>query len=600
MRKLGVFKQGNKYLATVYARSARTCTIRLYEQGAEEPKTVISMHEDPQHASIFYCDFTENADEYDFETDLGVINDPYAQRMTGDEVFGFGRKYIRAAMPGKSRVWADAEHQRIDYSDLIIYKLHVRGFSIDQSSGLTDRGTFRALTHRVGYIRSMGFNAVLLMPCYDFDEIMPAGFGQPERLNFWGYGAKANHFAPKTAYAADPARVCEEFAMLVKTFHRNGIEVLMEMDFDREVPDILMLEALRFWHENYHVDGFRLMNGNVSTRLIATDPCLRSVKIISDHIGEDSVSPLRLRERPVLAEANDDYMKAVRRFMIGSEGVIKEFSDRIRDNGNCCAKVNYIADHNGFTLADVYSYDVRHNDANNEKNQDGREINYSWNCGVEGPSNRKSVLKLRTKMIKNALAVLFMSQGAPLLMAGDECGSTHYGNNNPYCCDNEQGWVVWQNNSFANEIRRFTKEMIALRKAHRIFSNIIELRGTDYIHSGCPDVSFHGTKAWYPDYGYFSRMLGMLLNGEYAITDHVNRDTSFYVTFNMHWEIHEFDLPVVNHSSFKLIMSTDPENRYDGGRTCLIAPRSIAVFTMEKINRTETSGAQTQPAKKRN
>ena len=582
MRKLGVYREGNKYTAAVYAGSARTCTLRLYDAGAEDAKAVITMHEDPVHASIFSCEFSEKADEYDFETDLGIINDPYARHMTGDETFGFDRKYLRAVIPGRNRVFEDVPHKRIDYSDLVIYKLHVRGFSIDSSSKVADGGTFKALARKAGYIRSLGFNAVLLMPCYDFDEIMPAGFGQPARINFWGYGAAANHFAPKTSYAAEPGKACEEFASLVKTMHRNGTEVLMEMDFAREVPDILMLETLRFWHENYHVDGFRLMSDNIPTRLIATDPCLKSVKIISDRMNENLSSGLTLRERPVLAEANDDYMKCVRRFLIGGEGVLKEFSDRLRDNGDTYAKVNYVADHNGFTLADVYSYDVRHNDANNEKNLDGREINYSWNCGVEGPSTRKSVIKLRTKMIKNALAVLFMSQGTPLLMAGDECGSTHFGNNNPYCCDNEQGWVIWQNNSFANEIRHFTKDMIALRKAHRIFANIIELRGTDYIHSGCPDVSFHGTKAWYPDFGYFSRTLGMLLNGEYAITDRVKRDSSFYVTFNMHWEIHEFDLPVINHGSFKLIMSTDPENKYDGGKTCLIAPRSIAIFEVEK------------------
>ncbi|MBO7633768.1 MAG: alpha-amylase, partial [Lachnospiraceae bacterium] len=443
-------------------------------------------------------------------------------------------------------------------------------------------GTFKAVAAKVQYIRSLGFNAVLLMPCYDFDEVMPAGFGQPARINYWGYGSPANYFAPKTAYAADPKKVCEEFASMVKAFHAAGIEVLMEMDFTPQVPDILTLEVLRFWHETYHIDGFRLMSGSFSPRLAATDPYLRGVKLIRDYWSEDCTGTMQLRERPVLAESNDDYMEAVRRFLIGDEGVVKEFSERIRDNGNLAAKVNYFADHNGFTLADVFSYDVRHNEANNEKNLDGREINHSWNCGVEGPAAGRTVNRLRLKMIKNALAVLFMSQGAPMLMAGDECGSTHFGNNNPYCCDNAQGWVVWQNNAFANEIRRFTKDMIALRRAHRIFSNIIELRGSDYIHSGCPDVSFHGTKAWYPDFGYFSRTLGMLLNGEYAITDRVNRDTSFYVAFNMHWEEHEFDLPSVNHSTFRFVFATDAKTVFDGGKTCCVAPRSIAVFAVEK------------------
>ncbi len=582
MHKLGIYKQGSKYTAAICAQSARSCSLRLYDAGAPEPKEVIAMKEDPKHNSVFFCEFETRADEYDFETDLGVINDPYAVRMSGDRIFGFDRDYVRASMPGTALKFADRAHKSIDYSDMIIYKLHVRGFSKHSSARAEEPGTFKAVTRKVPYIKSLGFNAVLLMPCYDFDEVMPAGFGQPARINYWGYGSPANYFAPKTAYAADPKKACEEFAAMVRTFHASGIEVLMEMDFTPQVPDILTLEALRFWHETYHIDGFRLMSGSFSPRLAATDPYLKSVKLIRNHWPEDCTGTLRLRERPVLAEANEDYMKAVRRFITGDEGVIKEFSDRIRDNGNLAAKVNYFSDHDGFTLADVFSYDVRHNDANNEKNLDGREINYSWNCGVEGETASRTVNRLRLKMIKNALAVLFMSQGTPMLMAGDECGSTHYGNNNPYCCDNEQGWVIWQNNAFANEIRRFTKDMIALRKAHRIFSNIIELRGSDYIHSGCPDVSFHGTKAWYPDFGHFSRTLGMLLNGEYAITDRVNRDTSFYVIFNMHWEEHEFDLPSVNHSTFRFVFATDPKNSYDGGKSCLAAPRSITVFAVDR------------------
>ncbi|MBO7354506.1 MAG: hypothetical protein J6U61_09685, partial [Lachnospiraceae bacterium] len=422
MHKLGIFKQDSRYTAAIFAQSARTCRLRLYDAGAPEPKEVVAMKEDPEHNSVFFCEFGTRADEYDFETDLGVINDPYAVRMSGDRIFGFDRDYVRAAMPGQALKFADRAHKKIDYSDLIIYKLHVRGFSKDASAHAEAPGTFKAVAAKVQYIRSLGFNAVLLMPCYDFDEVMPAGFGQPARINYWGYGSPANYFAPKTAYAADPKKVCEEFASMVKAFHAAGIEVLMEMDFTPQVPDILTLEVLRFWHETYHIDGFRLMSGSFSPRLAATDPYLRGVKLIRDHWSEDCTGTLQLRERPVLAESNDDYMEAVRRFLIGDEGVAKEFSERIRDNGNLAAKVNYFADHNGFTLADVFSYDVRHNEANNEKNLDGREINHSWNCGVEGPAAGRTVNRLRLKMIKNALAVLFMSQGAPMLMAGDECG----------------------------------------------------------------------------------------------------------------------------------------------------------------------------------
>ncbi len=585
MIKLGVHKSGRGYVASVQTSKASACRIRLFEKGAKKPVQMVEMTREPGYRNIYSCTFETSAQEYDFETDLGNVSDPYALEVAGDEDFGASRKILRYRLPKAAKNYPDEEHKAIDYSDMIIYKLHVRGFTMHFSSGVRNPGTFAGVGQKLNYIKALGVNAILLMPCYDFDEIMKSSFDRKEKINYWGYGAPAQYFIPKTSYASKPQRACAEFAELVRLMHKNGIEVLMEMDFCEGTPDILMLEALRFWHEVYHVDGFRLMSGNISARLIATDPYLSDAKLIGPSWDDTCISDNGSNYRPRLAVCNEEYMIAVRRFMIGNEGVTRAFGEALKSSGTRTAKVNYIADHNGFTLADLFSYDERHNEENGENNKDGREINYSWNCGIEGPTSKKSILKLRRKMMKNALTTLFLSQGTPLLMAGDEFGATHKGNNNPYCCDNELGWTIWEKSAAANELRKYTTELIALRKAHRVFANVIELRGMDYTYSGCPDVSCHGTKAWYPDYSHFARTFGILLNGAYARVDRIKPDCSFYIAFNMHWEAHDFDLPTVNKQTFDLLGSTDPDISYNKERTCEIAPRSIAVFVLGEENK---------------
>lgn len=585
MTGIGVIKSGKKYTARVYAPGSKVCRLRLYKKGDLAPFSYVNMSQLSGSRGLFECTFeAEGATEYDFETDVTVLVDPYAGRLVGNETFGPSAPSYRGVLPDKvyrpGRI-LNAENgaaHSLDYSDMLIYKLHVRGFTAHESSGVRSRGTFRGVKQKLSYISRLGFNTILLMPCYEFDENMKVGFGREPKVNYWGYGAKGFYFAPKASYASDPERCCEEFADLVRSAHEAGMEVMMEMDFAEDTPDIVMLEAIRFWHRVYRVDGFRLISGNIYARIMATDPELAGVKLLAANWNEDCTAGFTAKDRPVFAECNESYMEAVRRFIKGDENTVRDFSGSLKYNGDRTAKVNYLADHDGFTLADVYTYDVKHNEANGEKNTDGREINHSWNCGFEGPTGNHRVNKLRQKMLRNALAALFLSQGTPMLSAGDEFGCTHQGNNNPYCCDNEQGWLVWDNSAQARDLRKYVRDLIELRSSHRVFSNVIELRGTDYIYSGCPDISFHGIKAWYPDYGHFSHMLGMLLNGEYARIDRVNADDSFYVAFNMHWETHEFDLPTTGKGEFEMIMTTDAANVYEGGRTCALAARSVAVF----------------------
>ena len=606
--EFGINKNGSKYEAVFYAPRAKEAAVKLFRPGEDKPCESIRMNRDSSGKGLFSCEFSTDSEEYLFEADGKYYLDPAARQLAGDGKFGANiniaadkQSHTKKAHPETDKNPGNpaavrcrlnverpvAAHDResfkpVDFSDMFIYKLHARGFTMHPSSGVRNKGTFAGVAEKVGYLKELGVNAVLLMPCYDFDEHMDRGFGRVEKLNFWGYGAGSRYFAPKSSYAAQPDRVCEEFAKMVGDLHRAGLAVLMEMDFTHETPDIIMLEALRYWKDVYGIDGFRLIGEYAPKRLFASDPCLEGTLLIAGSWDDDCI---RTYEGTTghLAECNDTFMIGVRRFIKGDEGQVRDFSDLLRRNCSRTAKINYLADHDGFTLNDVYSYDERHNEANGEMNMDGREINYSWNCGVEGETGRRNVLKLRIRMIKNALATLFLSQGTPMLMAGDEFGNTHKGNNNPYCCDNELSWVVWEKTSRSRELLEFTTKLAALRKEHRVFSNKIELVGTDYIYKGCPDVSFHGTRAWFPDYGYYSRTLGMLLNGEYAVVDRNKRDNSFYIAFNMHWEEHEFDLPGNGKSEFGLVMTTDADNKLTENRTCIIKPRSIAVFEIKDV-----------------
>ena len=289
-----------------------------------------------------------------------------------------------------------------------------------------------------------------------------------------------------------------------------------------------------------------------------------------------------------LAEYNDGFLTDVRRFIKSDEEQVQKLVYRYKKNPSQCAVINYLADQNGFTLADLYSYDVKHNEDNAENNHDGTDYNYSWNCGVEGKTSKKAINELRYKMIRNALAVLFLSQGTPMIQAGDEFGNSQQGNNNAYCQDNEIGWVDWKQNKSNSALFEFCKKIIHLRKSHPVFHNSIELKGMDYIACGYPDLSFHGKKAWYPDYTNYSRLIAFMLNGEYAVINSKRKDFTCFVICNMHWEAQEFDLPDVGKVTEWLLVFTTEEGFYEEDKvykkSMMVKPRTIALLIERKKN----------------
>lgn len=248
-----------------------------------------------------------------------------------------------------------------------------------------------------------------------------------------------------------------------------------------------------------------------------------------------------------------------------------------------------MANTNGFTMMDMVSYDTKHNEKNGENNQDGNSYNFSWNCGVEGPTKRKKVLELRKKQLYNAFLMLFLSQGTPLLLAGDEFGNSQGGNNNAYCQDNEVSWLNWNLLKTNRDLFEFVKAVIAFRKAHPVFHMKKEPMVMDYLSCGHPDVSYHGVKAWRPEFENFRRQIGIMYCGSYGTKADGSQDDSFYVVYNMHWEPHEFDLPnPPRGQSWHLAFNTaarEAGGRFEAGaepevkeKHFLVPPRTIVVF----------------------
>ena len=237
------------------------------------------------------------------------------------------------------------------------------------------------------------------------------------------------------------------------------------------------------------------------------------------------------------------FMLDMRSFLKGDEGMLNQVALHVKDNPDAVASINYMANTNGFTLMDMVSYDHKHNEDNGEENHDGTDYNQSWNCGAEGPVRKKKIIGLRKRQLKNALTMLFLSQGTPLLMAGDEFGRTQKGNNNAYCQDNEISWLNWNLLDSHKGLYEFTKNLIAFRKKHSLFHRSTEPTLMDHKSVGLPDVSFHGEKAWCPDFERYSRQLGVFYSASYGENADGSEEPYFYTAYNMHWEPHAFALP---------------------------------------------------------
>ena len=524
---LGVTQEENGVHILVQGRAGEV-RLLLYRPGEKKPCEEIPFDPKYRMGDVWELalDRTDFASfEYNFMIDGKIVTDPNARVITGREKWA-DRK--RAGKPVRGRIlseefdWEDDVNPEIPYAETILYKLHVRGFTAHASSGVSARGTYAGVVEKIPYLKELGITAVELMPVTEFDEIMMSssgsGFHNAKQeptgyVNYWGYGP-SYLYAVKTAYASRETMSAEgEFKTLVKELHKAGIECIPEMYFTgKELPGEI-LSVLRYWVEEYHVDGFHL-TGFPDLSLAAEDPFLKRTKLFAENwndvmnrrpkqgyvtLGDGAVSV----EEKNLAEYNMQFMEDMRRFLKGDEGMLSAFELRNRRNPMEYAVINYMANTNGFTLMDTVSYDRKHNEKNGEENRDGSDYNYSWNCGAEGPTRKKKIVELRKQLLKNAYLLLFLSQGVPLLMAGDEFGNSQDGNNNAYCQDNAVSWLNWKLLEPHKDQAEFVKRLIAFRKSHKMFHMDREPRIMDYKSCGRPDVSYHGENAWKPEFENF-------------------------------------------------------------------------------------------------
>lgn len=581
------------------AAEADACSLLLFRKGEDEPCLCIPMPEEQRTGDVWNLTL-EGLDmpglRYCFEIDGKRQPDVYGRRFYGWEHWARlenAEATLTSPLAEEEFDWEGDRPLHYRYQDCVIYRIHARGFTKHPSSKVPDKGTFKAIIGKIPYMKELGITTVELMPPNEFREVMmpegvdgnPYGVSAPTgKINYWGYTG-GYYMAPKASFGSGKEKhPVNELKTLVKELHKAGIELVTELYFDGSESPSFVLDTVRFWVREYHLDGIHLV-GNAPIHLIGRDPYLSKTKLFAT--SWDGVNGGRERH---LAEYNDGFLVDMRRLLKGDEDQMNNLIFRSKQNPAHCAVINYMANTNGFTMMDMVSYDMKHNEANGENNQDGNAYNYSWNCGVEGPTRKKKLLELRKKQIRNAMLLLFLSQGTPLLMAGDEFGKSKSGNNNTYCQDNDMSWLNWNQLKTNRDIYEFAKHMIAFRKAHPVFHMNQEPRIMDYLACGHPDVSYHGVKAWCPEFENFRRQLGIMYCGEYGKKPDGTADNYFFAAYNMHWEAHDFSLPNLPKTMRWYVAVNTDESQvngfYEAGeekaiedqKQFLVPPRTIVLF----------------------
>ena len=662
---------------TIHSHGATSVELLLFERKADVPFAALKFPESYRigdvYAMIVFGLDIENFEyayridgPYDPEKGLifdrnKVLLDPYAKAVTGQSVWGKkpgDEDFYKARVVRNNFDWGTDKNPLIPMEDLIIYEVHVRGFTKHMSSGVENPGTFDGLREKIPYLKDLGVNVVELMPIFEFDEMCDDRIVDGQQLiDYWGYNP-ISFFAPNTSYAAgrEYNREGAELKRLIKELNDNGIECFLDVVYNHTAergeggpfisfkgidnniyyiltPDgkyynfsgcgntlncnhpvvqQMILDSLRYWTVTYHIDGFRFdlasilgrnqdgtpMNNPPLLQNLAFDPILADVKLIAE--AWDAGGLYQVGTFPAWhrwAEWNGKYRDDMRNFLKGDLSLIETAAKRIagstdiydpESRGNT-ASVNFLNCHDGFTLWDMYTYSRKHNKANGWNDTDGSDDNRSWNCGAEGETGNPKIVALRKKLAKNAMAVLLMSRGIPMFLAGDEFLNTQFGNNNAYCQDNEIAWLDWNDMEKNADIFRYFKQMIKFRRQHKVLRYEDHLRHCDYRGLGYPDFSWHGVKAWQPECGYNNLTAAFMLNGQYAQTDGV-ADDFIYVAMNMHWEMHGFELPQLPQGmEWRVFANTgveapndifEPgeEPLIDGQIEVLVGPRSIIIL----------------------
>lgn len=562
-----------------------------------------------------------------------VLLDPYAKAIAGESIYDRASasqpgdncdRALRAVVVDTSDYdWEGDRHPRTPYATSIIYELHVGGFTAHPNSGVgkSKRGTFAGLIEKIPYLQQLGVTAVELLPIHYFD----VDDAPRELKNYWGYST-IGFFAPHNGYSSrtDVLGAIDEFRDLVKALHQAGIEVILDVVFNhtaegnQQGPTIswrgldnqtyyilaedptyyhnysgcgntlkanhpvvgrLILDCLRYWVTEMHVDGFRFDLASVLARdaagaslwhtsivtanvlwEIESDPVLAGTKLIAeawDAAGLYGVGRF-VDLGDWFTEWNGPFRDDVRRFVKGDKGMVKSLAARIlaspdmycRSDTDINRSINFVTCHDGFTLNDLVTYDQKHNQANGEDNRDGSNDNHSWNCSWEGATADLKIERLRLKQIKNFFTILLMSQGTPMILMGDEVRRTQQGNNNVYCQNNELSWFDWSNVKSNLGLFRFVKNAIALIQSLEVFRLERALATTEGIS---PYLVWHGLKLHQPDWSDDSRHLAFTLA-------HPQLGEYLHVMFNAYWKPLTFELPLLRsgHNWYRIINTALP------------------------------------------
>jgi glycogen operon protein len=526
--------------------------------------------------------------------------------------------------------WEEDMAPAYQYYNTVIYEAHVKGFTkLNPDIPEELRGTYAGISHPVTikYLQELGVTAIELMPVHQF--ISDRHLKEKGLCNYWGYNT-IGFFAPDSRYSASGSNgeQVSEFKTMVKELHKAGIQVILDVVYNHTaegnhmgptlsfkgidnatyyrltddkryyndytgtgntlnayMPNVLRLimDSLRYWITEMHVDGFRFDLAATLARelhevnrlgaffdIIHQDPVISQVKLIAEpwDVGEGGYQVGKFP--PGWAEWNGKYRDCIRDYWSGSENTLPEFADRItgsadlyKDYRRPTASINFITAHDGFTLNDLVSYNEKHNAANGEDNNDGESHNRSWNCGAEGPTEDQGINDLRKRQKRNFLATLFLSQGVPMLVAGDESGRSQQGNNNAYCQDNEISWLDWA--AADQELLAFTRQLIKLRNDHSVFSRKEWFKGVAVKDSNIEDIAWFlpdGTQMeeshWRQD---FAKSVAMYLNGHgiHGVDSEGKEvtDDNFYLVFNAHDQGLDYQLPHQTYgSNWKVVIDT--------------------------------------------
>ena len=494
--------------------------------------------------------------------------------------------------------WQGDKPLNIPLDKSVIYETHLKGFTASKTSSVENPGTYKGFIQKIPYLKELGITAVEFLPIFEFDENENGNIDPKtgEKLkNFWGYST-IGFFAPKTTYSADltPGSSVKEFKELVRELHKAGIEVILDVVYNHTaegndhgytfsfrgfensayyllvphekqyytnfsgcgntvnashpVAANLIMDSLRYWVSEMHVDGFRFdlasalcrnQQGGMQgfpylTNAISEDPILANTKIIAE--PWDCGGGYQVGGFPGgrWSEWNDRYRTDIRRFVRGDEGVVTGAATRLAGSSDLynhsdrlpSASINFITAHDGFTLNDLVCYNGKHNEENGENNRDGSDDNNSWNHGYEGATSNPKIEKLREKKIKNFILSLMVSQGVPMMTAGDEFRRTQGGNNNAYCQDNEISWIDWDLLSKNGDVFYFTKEMIRLRKNHPVF------RRKNFFSIQKPEIEWFDADCKSPDWGKMKHFLGFKISGAGSRHEDGTSDNDFYIAAN--------------------------------------------------------------------